>query len=209
MPSLPRTLAVVLIAGTILLGIGAAVHPVLAGDASAQLRLIAETTHWRTTHLLMLAGSALVVAGVWVRLLIGGSGFAAASVPALTMISLGVTINALNIAYMAGAGWHMAEMFQSGRAEMVAIFEATHPIGLVAARFGNLLVALGALAMGYVESRERAPRVMSWLAWGAGLGGLVGVVFFDESSRMALAAVALLSGWQVAIAVRAFADDRD
>jgi hypothetical protein len=31
---------------------------------------------------------------------------------------------------------------------------------------------------------------------------LVGVVFFDEASPLTLAAVALLSGWQVATAVR-------
>jgi uncharacterized membrane protein len=41
------------------------------------------------------------------------------------------------------------------------------------------------------------------LAWIAALGGLVGAIFFVESSRIALAAVALLSGWQVVTALRA------
>ena len=203
MPPVTRTLALLLLAGTALVGVGAAVHPVLAGDATAQLRTIAETRHWRTIHLVMLAGSALVAAGVWVRLADDRSGATLAAVPALAAISLGVTINALNIAYMAGAGWHMADLFQAGRTETVAVFEATHPFGLVAARFGNLLVALGALSLGWVEWRGTAPRWLAWLAWLAAAGGLVGVLFFDESSRLALAAVALLSGWQVATAVRA------
>ena len=202
MPSLARILALMLLAGTALLGIGAAVHPVLAGDAAAQLRIIAETSYWRSIHLVMLAGSALVAAGVWVRLLTDESGRLLAALPGLALISLGVAINGLNIAYMAGAGWHMADLFQAGRLEVAAVFEATHPFGLVAARFGNLLVALGALVLGWVEWRARDTRWLAWLAWLAAAGGLVGVVFFDESSRFALAAIALLSGWQIAAAVR-------
>jgi uncharacterized membrane protein YhaH (DUF805 family) len=205
---LARTLAIALLVGTLLLGIGAAVHPVLVGDAAAQLRLIASTPHWRTLHLVMLAGSALVAAGVWVRLVdrpgapMSRDG-AGAAIAALALVAVGVCINALNIAYMAGAGWHMAALFAQGRTEMSAVFDATHPIGLMAARFGNLVVALGALALGWADwhDAERS-RWLPLLAWLAGAGGLVGVIFFDEASPLALAAVALLSGWQVATAVR-------
>jgi hypothetical protein len=207
---LAPTLAVALLAGTLLLGVGAAAHPVLVGDAGAQLRLIAATPYWRALHLVMLAGSALIAAGVWVRLVdrpgaAGGRDAAgAAAIAALALVAVGVCINALNIAYMAGAGWHMAGLFGQGRTEMSAVFEATHPIGLMAARFGNLVVALGALALGWAEWQDAArPRWLAALAWVAGIGGLVGVIFFDEASPLTLAAVALLSGWQVATAVRA------
>jgi hypothetical protein len=44
---------------------------------------------------------------------------------------------------------------------------------------------------------------LAWLAWIAAAGGFIGVFFFDEASRMALAAVALLSGWEVATAILA------
>lgn len=206
MPRLARTLAVLLLAGTALHGAAAAFHPVLAGDAAAQLALIAATPYWRTLHLVMLAGSALIVAGVWVRLLVDRSTSPAPLLAALAIVSLGVCINALNTAYMTGAGWHMAALWQAGRAEMAPLFEATHPIGLMAARFGNCLVALGALVLGFAEWHDAAqPRWMAWLAWAAAAGGFVGVLFFDESSRIALAAVALLSGWQVGVAVRALA----
>jgi hypothetical protein len=81
----------------------------------------------------------------------------------------------------------------------------THPIGLIAARIGNLIVALGALVLGWAEWQDPSrPRWIAWLAWAAGAGGIVGVVFFDEASRLALAAVALLSGWELATAILSF-----
>jgi hypothetical protein len=84
------------------------------------------------------------------------------------------------------------------------LFDATHPIGLVAARFGNFIVALGALALGWVESQDPTrPRWLAWLAWAAAAGGFFGVIFFNEASRVALAAVGLLSGWELATAVLA------
>jgi uncharacterized membrane protein (UPF0136 family) len=197
-------LAVALLAGTALHGIGALVHPVLTGDGATQLRTIADMAQWRSLHLAMLAGSGLIVAGVWVRLVDDRAFVRASLVAALTMISLGVAINALNIAYMAGAGWHMATRFASGDAAMPPLFDATHPIGLMAARFGNLIIALGAIALGWGEWHDAEPRRLdAALAWIAGIGGLVGAIFFAESSRFALAAVALLSGWQVLTAIRA------
>jgi hypothetical protein len=211
--ALGRTLAIALLLGMILLGYGAAVHPMLAGGPESQLRAIADTPHWRTMHLLMLAGSGLLIACVWVRLLtdrVGGAQsaapvgalFNAPLVAALALVALGLAINALNIAFMAGAGTHMAAEFAAGRTDVAPLFDATHPIGLVAARFGNFIVALGALALGWVESQDASrPRWLAWLAWVAAAGGFFGVIFFNEASRIALAAVALLSGWELATAV--------
>ena len=201
--ALARPLAVALVLGCALLGVGAVMHPVLTGDAAHDLRLMADTRAWRAIHLLMLAGSGLVVVGVWVRLL---DGRATAPAPAMLLavlgvIALGQAINALNTAYMAGAGLHMATMFRAGRGEMASLFDATHPIGLMAARFGNFLVALGALALGWVERQDPSrPAWLAWLAWAAAAGGLVGVLFFDEHSRAILGAVALLSGWELGTA---------
>jgi len=201
--SLGRPLAVALVIGTALLGIGAAFHPMLASDAAEQLRTIATTTYWRTLHLAMLAGSGLVIAGIWVRLVTDRAA-SGALVAALAIVSVGVALNALNIAFMAGAGTRMAAAFASGNVEMRSIFDATHPIGLMAARFGNFVVALGALALGWIEWRDPVrPRWLAWLAWLAAAGGFVGVLFFNEASRLALAAVALLSAWELATAALA------
>ena len=204
MSPLTIVLAVVLLAGTALHGVGALLHPMLAGDGATQLRTIAAMTQWRELHLAMLAGSGLIVTGVWVRLVDDRAFVRPPLVAALVLISIGVAINALNIAYMSGAGWHMAGKFAAGDASMVPLFDATHPIGLMAARFGNFIIALAALVLGWAEWHDAEPRRLeAALAWIAGLGGLVGAIFFDESSRIALAAVALLSAWQVVVAIRA------
>lgn len=203
MSSLVRLLALALLVGTVLLGVGAAFHPMLAGDAATQLRTISATGYWRGLHLAMLAGSGLVIAGVWVRLVVDRAA-PSPLVAALALVAIGVALNALNIAFMAGSGTHMAALFAGGQTEMQSVFEATHPIGLMAARFGNFIVALGALALGIIESRDATrPRWLAWLAWLAAAGGFVGVFFFDEASPFALAAVALLSGWEIATALRA------
>jgi uncharacterized membrane protein YhaH (DUF805 family) len=214
-------LAVALFAGTVLLGIGAAVHPMLPADAASQLQIIAATRSWRGIHLAMLAGSALVAAGIWARLADLASRppregapnatapVIAALIAALALITAGECLNALNTAFMASAGWHMAALFAEGNAAIVSVFDATHPIGLMAARFGNLVVALGALALGWAEWRDaNRSRWFAALAWIAAAGGFIGVIFFPEASRLALAAVALLSGWQVVTAVRVLANHR-
>jgi len=202
---LTRPLAVALLAGTALLGVGAVLHPMLAGDAAARLRTIAGTPYWRTLHLVMLAGSALVVAGVWVRATLERAPVAPTLLAALAVISIGLTVNALDTAYMSGAGWHLAALYAAGRTDVVPLFEVTSPIGLMAARFGNAIVALGAVMLALVEGHDAtSPRWMAPLAWLAAAGGFVGVLFFEESSRATFGAVALLSAWQVATGLRAW-----
>jgi hypothetical protein len=199
--SLSRLLAVLLLIGVALLAAGGAIHPVLVGDVATDLRLIAESEHFRALHLTMLAGSGLIIAGIWARVLPPHQ----ASTPliaTLAILSVGLAVNGLNIAYMAGSGMHLAAMFRAGRSESLALFEVTHPVGLMYARFGNFIVAIGALALGFAERADaRRPGWMAWLAWIAAAGGLFGVFFFDESSRLVLAAVTLLCAWAVATAV--------
>jgi hypothetical protein len=216
-----RALAIALLLGMILLAVPAIIHPVLAGAAADQLRMIADTPYWRTMHLSMLAGSGLIIAGIWVRLVTDRAatdqppaGSARPTVnplllAGLALIALGTAVNALNIGFMAGAGWHMAAEFAAGRTEMAPVFEGTHPIGLIAARFGNFIISLGALGLGWAEWQDTTrPRWLAWLAWGAGIGGIIGVIFFNEASRIAVAAVALLMAWELATALRALASPR-
>lgn len=197
-----RLLALFLLAGTALLGAGAVMHPMLAGGGAEQLRIIASTPGWRLMHLSMLTGSALVICGLWARLDGASEVARPAFQAALVTIAIGLVLNALNIAFMAGAGWHMAEWFAVGQPDMAPIYDATHPIGLVAARLGNGVIALGAIGLGWAEWSEGGARWAAALAWIAAAGGLVGVVCFDESSRLILGAVALLSAWQVVTALR-------
>lgn len=201
MTGLARLLAIALLLGTALLGVGAAFHPMLVGDAGAQLRTMATTPYWRAVHVTMLAGSGLVIAGVWVRLLADRAA-SSALVAALAIVAVGIALNALDIAFMAGSGTRMAALFAAGHGEMPSLYDVTHPSVLMAARFGNFIVALGAVALGVIEWRDPSrPRWLAWLAWIAAAGGFVGVFFFDDPSRLVFAAVALLSAWEVATAL--------
>ena len=209
MVPLSRPLSIALLLGAALLGVGALFHPILPPEPADQLRLIAATSYFRPVHLAMLAGSGLLIAGVWTRAMVGQAASGSVPVPllaALALICLGLCFNAIDIAFMGGAGTQMAQLFVAGRTELSATFDALHMVGLMTARFGNFLIALGALLLGWIEARDPTrPRWMAWLAWIAGIGGLIGVLFFREASLMILSAVTLLSGWEVATAFRAIA----
>jgi hypothetical protein len=200
--SLSRPLAFALLAGTLLLGLGAAFHPMLPADVPGQLKLIAATWYFRPVHLAMLAGSALLIAGVWARGLIPQSKRDASLIMALALISLGLCFNAIDIAFMGNAGWHMATEYAAGDASVAPLFEALHRFGLTTARFGNCLVAIGALTLGFIERGDAAsPRWLAWLAWIAAAGGLCGVLLVPESSILVLTAVTLIPLWCVGTAV--------
>jgi hypothetical protein len=200
--SLSRPLAFALLAGTLLLGVGAAFHPMLPADVPGQLKMIAATWYFRPVHLAMLAGSALLIAGVWARGLIPQSRRDASLIMALALICLGLCFNAIDIAFMGNAGWHMASQYQAGDASVAPLFEALHRFGLTTARFGNCLVALGALALGFIERGDPlSPRWLAWLAWIVAAGGLCGAMLVPESSLLTLTAVTLLPLWCVGVAV--------
>ena len=197
-----RLLAIALLLGTLLLGGGALLHPMLPADVPGQLRMIAATWYFRPVHLAMLAGSALLIAGVWTRGLLGRPPIVPALVMSLAAICLGLCFNAIDIAFMGNAGWTMALRYQAGDTSMLGLFEALHRLGLTTARFGNCLVALGALVLAIVERQDpESPTWMEWLAWIAAAGGLLGVVLVPEWSLLTLTAVSLIPLWCVGAAV--------
>jgi hypothetical protein len=209
--ALTRTLALALLVGTLLLAGGAAMHPILSGNGSMELGMIGGMPIWRVMHLVMLGGTGLIVAGIWVRL-VGAPVNAstnAAVVAALTIITVGIALDSLNTTFMAGPAWRMANAFTAGDTTITRQFEILHPVGLMAARFGNYLIALGALILGAAEWMTAGrPRWLAVLAWIAAAGGLVGVIFFDEARPEMLGAVSLLCGWQVGAAIVALRSPR-
>jgi hypothetical protein len=205
-------LAILLLVGVALLGVGALFHPMLDGDAPHQLTVIAGTPYWRALHLAMLTGSACVMTGIWARQLAprdsiapapsatgpsatGPSATGPSATAALVVITVGLALNAFDIAVMASAGTHMATAFAAGDAAIPPIYDATHLVGVMTARFGNGVVALGAVMLGWTEWLTPTRRPSALLAWLAALGGLIGVLAFDETSRGILGATALLCGW--------------
>jgi hypothetical protein len=211
MTTLTRALAVALLAGTLMLAGGAAMHPILSGNGSMELGMIGGMPIWRIMHLCMLGGTGLIVAGIWVRLI----GVPASTptnsviVAALAIITVGIALDAVNTTFMAGPAWRMAKAFTAGDTAITREFEIMHPVGLMTARFGNYLIALGALILGAAEWMTTGrPRWLAVLAWIASAGGLAGVIFFDESRPEMLGAVSLLCGWQVGAAIIALGSPR-
>jgi hypothetical protein len=202
--ALIRTMAVVLLAGTIMLGAGAVAHPMLPTDPEAQLGVMAATPYWRALHHFMIAGSGLVIGGIWVRLYIDRSRLTGLLVLALTAVAVGLAFNAWDAEFMAGTGTADAARFASGDMSVVPAFALRHTAALGAARLGNTLVALACLPLGWVEWRDPGrPVWIAVLAWLSSLCGIVGVTAFDPGSRGALAAVAFVSLWAAATAVLA------
>lgn len=209
--SLTRLLALALLLGTVMLVGGAAMHPILSGDGSMELGMIARMPIWRTMHLFMLGGTGLIVAGIWVRLVDAPADGPSrnAVIVALTIITVGIALDSLNTTFMAGPAWRMAAAFAAGDASVARQFEIMHYVGLMSARFGNYLIALGALLLGAVEwMTDSRPRWLAILAWIAGAGGLIGVICFDEAKPEMLGAVSLLCGWQVGAAIVALRNSR-
>lgn len=192
-------LGALLLVGLALLLVGAVFHPMLAGDNATQLRLIASTPYWRAIHLSMLTGSAFVMAGIWAREQLAETSAA----PALVVLTVGLALNAYDIAVMASSAPHLAQAFLAGDQSIPAIYEATHLVGVMTARFGNGVIALGAAMLSWTEWPIPGRRIPALLAAAAAAGGLLGVVAFDETSRGILAAVTLLSAWSLTIAIQA------
>ncbi|MBA2685526.1 MAG: hypothetical protein H0U66_13650 [Gemmatimonadaceae bacterium] len=204
MNPLTRPLALALLVGTLLLAGGAAMHPILHGDGSMELGMIGSMPIWRTMHLAMLGGTGLIIVGIWVRLVgaPSNSQTTGAVIVALAIITVGIALDSLNTTFMAGPAWRMAGALAAGDTAVTRQFELMHPVGLMSARFGNYLIALGALLLGAAEWLTLGrPKWLAVLAWIAAAGGLVGVIFFDEATPEMLGAVSLLCGWQVGAAI--------
>jgi hypothetical protein len=195
-------LAGTLLVGTGLLGAGALLHPMLPSDVAGQLAVIAGTIHWRAIHVVMLAGSVLVIIGLWGLVPSHDPRWRSALRVIFGVIVVGVALNATNIAFMAAIGTADAARYGPGHAGAGAAFAAGHMVSLMRARAGNALVALACAALAAVEWRDaRQPRWMAVLAALAAVGGGIGVVAFDPASRGAVAAVALFSLWAAVCAI--------
>ena len=211
MNALTRPLALALLLGTLLLAGGAALHPILHGDGSMELGMIGSMAIWRTMHLCMLGGTGLIVVGN-----MGASRRHAIEQPNHQHRDRGAHHHhRRHRARLAQHDVHGRPRVAHGRAlaagdtTVTHQFELMHSVGLMSARFGNYLIALGALLLGAAEWMTAGrPRWLAVLAWIAAAGGLVGVIFFDEATPEMLGAVSLLCGWQVGAAIVALQKPR-
>jgi hypothetical protein len=197
-----------LLVGALLFGGAGLRHPILTGDGAAQLAIVMHTSGWRVIHWLLLFGLALMYTG-----LIGVAlrhGETAGSAPARAGVWLGAftfSVWSLNILFMVGAGWHLANAFRISDSGVtgthaVFIYDMLHPMGLAAERLATFMIGLMAYLFGWaIRNGGLYPRWLAWAAWLVALVNSAVAVVFSEVSPNMYYAQALFVIWVAATAV--------
>ena len=195
-----RALAATLLAGSLLLLLCTALHPVLPLTGPEDLALIAAMPHWRLIHLGLLYGTGFIMAGVWARWLAAAPAERAGLGVAFVVLGLGHALNGVNIAYMTATGTDLAIRFHQGQ-DVAVLYQATHGAAVAAGRLGGLLVAIAAAVIaGTTSSTAAEPRWRVGLAWLAAGAGLAGNVLAPPGHPLMLTSIGVLAVWQVAVA---------
>jgi hypothetical protein len=204
-----------LLVGALLFGVAGLMHPLLTGDGAAQLAIIAQTRGWRLIHWALLFGLAFMYAGLV------GVGLrhhdTAGSTPARAGALIGAfafSVWSLNILFMVGAGWHLAQAYTTSDAGLtgthaVFVYDMLHPMGLAAERLATFMLGLVAYTFGWtIRNGAIWPKWLAWTAWGVALvDGAVAVVI-SEFSPMMYYGQALFVVWLAATAVVMLAERR-
>src|SRR3989454_4216053 len=144
-----------LLVGALLFGIAGLNHPILSGDGAAQLATIAKTGGWRVIHWALLFGLAFMYAGViGVALSHNDTPGATPGRAAVRMGAFAFSIWSLNILFMVGAGYQLADAYTASDAGLtgthgVFIYDMLHPVGLAAERLATFMLGLVAYMFGW------------------------------------------------------------
>jgi hypothetical protein len=197
-----------LLAGALAFGVAGLRHPILRGDGAEQLATIARAASWPAIHWALLLGMPLMLAG-----LAGLSvrhrqtpGMDAASV-AIWVAAFGFAIWILNILFMAGAGWHLAQTYVAAEPGLAAthavfVYDMLHPVGLVAERIATFTVGLAVCLLGFgILGGRLYPSWLSWGAFTAGVGCVVIALAVSESSVVLFYGQAAVVIWMAAAGV--------
>jgi len=204
---MPRLLALALLAGSLLLILCAAVHPVLPLTAVGDLQRITATPHWYWIHLGLLYATGLIIAGIWARWLRAHAEERRALGVAFVVFGIGQAMNGVNIAFMAGAGTRFAALHAAG-GDVLDVYQALHGFAVMCGRLAGFLVAIAAGMIAVTTAaRPREPRALVALAWLACGAGLIGDLFAPPGHPLMLTAVGLMAVWQAVTAVRVLRGD--
>lgn len=200
-----RLLAAMLLAGSAVLIVCSALHPVLPLTAAGDLALITATGHWRIIHVGLLYATGLIIVGLWARWLAADGAERPGLAVAFAVQGVGQALNGVNIAYMTGAGTLLARLAAEGT-DVAALYDATHAAAVMSGRLAGFLVALGA-GLVAMATRQRAaePRWLVGGAWLACVAGLAGNLLAPPGHPLMLTSVGLMAVWQVATAIRLLA----
>jgi hypothetical protein len=207
LPRRPLFYGLCLLTGSLLFGVAGLFHPLLEGDGAAQLATVAATTAWRAIHWSLLFGLPLMYAGlVGVALRHGDTPGSAPARAGIMLAAFGFAVWALNILFMVGAGWRLAQAYtaaDTGLAGTHAVFayDMLHPTGLAAERLATFTLGLVAYVFGWAVLNGRIyPRWLGWAAFAVAVANAAVAVAFDEFSPNLYYGQALFVVWLFATA---------
>jgi len=178
----------------------AAVHPVLPLTPEGDLALIGATPAWSAIHLGLLFSTGGIIAGVWAPVLAARPEQRASALAAAALVSLGLALNGVNIAYMLGAAPEYARLFAAGVREVAVPYQAGHLAVVMAGRLGAMLVSLGAALWAWRAAQGAdGPRWIGGVAVLAAAGGLLGAAAAPPGHPLMLAGIGLVAVWGAAM----------
>ena len=215
-PAGHRAAAICALGGAILLCVGTYLHPSSAdpNDTLAAFAEYAADSHWVATHLIQLAGVALMVTSLlllspsleaahptaWVRVAMGGASAGLAVAAALQAVD-GIALKRVVDA------WAAAPV-----AEKAAAFRAAFAVRQIEVGLASMLsLVLGAAVVAYAGLFLAARSTPRWLAFVALLGGISTVVagvalaetgFSDLAMSIEMPSGVLLLVWMALLAPR-------
>ena len=195
---------VCLLTGALLTIVAGTLHPDLVGDGAAQLTTIAQCAAWRAIHWGLLFSFPLALTGL------AGVARLHAGTPGENAVRAGLIVGTFAysawmviVAFMAGAGWSLAQSFVAADPGMTAtravfLFDMTHPFALASQRVAGFALGLSTCLFGWgVVDGKTLPR---WLGTGALAAGAVAMgfaLFFREETKADQAAFVLPVFWQL------------
>ena len=197
-----RPLALLLLAGSLLLLVGSALHPILPLTGQGDLEMIAAMPGWRLLHLGLLYGTGMIIAGIWARMIAAEPEQRAGLGAAFALFAIGEALNGVNIGFMAGAGTEFARLFAAG-VDVTQVYQAQHLAAVMSGKLAGFLVSLSAGMLATLTGKMPGePRWLVGLAWLACGAGLVGNLLAPPGHPLMLTSVGLMGVWQVGTAVR-------
>src|SRR5881409_359056 len=193
-----------LLVGPLLVIVAGTLHPDLAGDGAAQLAAIAQCAGWRAIHWTFLFSFPLALTGLvgLARVHAGNPGESAVRA-GLIVGTFAYGAWTVTVAFMAGAGWSLAQAYTLADPGMTAtravfLFDMIHPFALATQRVAGFALGLSTCLFGCgVLDGKVLPR---WLATGGLAAGAVALVFalvFREDTKADQAAFVLPVLWQL------------
>jgi len=204
-----------LLAGSLLAAAAGVMHPWLAGDGAEQLATVARTAGWRAIHWALLFGFPLMYMGlIGVALRHGDTPGSAPARAGVLLAGFAFGVWALNVLFMVGAGWRLAQAFTTSDKALTAthavfVYDMLHPAGLAAERLATFSLGLVAYVFGWmILNGQVYPRWLGWAAFVVAVTNAAVAVAFDEFSPNLYSGQALFVAWLVATAAVMLAERR-